>query len=250
MKTKISFGIILGLVFAMTFALALSPPLPISGTVTDEGNVDGIDVTIYNTRTGETQITSTEFGGQYLFDWANTNLKYADFDQFQITVRGVTKTITFTGEPIEANFDFTGDGTCPECSVCNTCPTDTTPYSECNSCCPAVPVDTTPYETCDACCIACPEQTPCPTPTQCEADECPVCDTTVASIIAILAGLILGAGGGVNIQIYRNNKGGATLKHKHVGILGYHDINTIHNNLLYRHAKGALTPELPNKVEG
>jgi len=253
MKTKLSFGLIIGLTFMMAFASALSPPLPISGTVYDEGNTDGIDVTIYNVRTGETQITTTEFGGQYLFDWANTNLKYTDYDQFQITVRGITKTITFTGGPIEANFDFTGDGTCPECPSCGTCPTDTTPYSECNSCCQ---VDLTPYETCDACCLACPEQTPCPSqtpcpiPTQCETNECPVCDTTVASIIAVIAGLILGAGGSVGVQAYRNAKGGVTVKHKHAGIRGYHDINTVHNNPLYRHAKGELTPNLPNKVEG
>ena len=66
------------------------------------------------------------------------------------------------------------------------------------------------------------------------------CDTSFLGILGMLVALILSIGGGM--QIYKNRKGGITILHRHRGIQGYHNPDTQHRNLKYRHAKLSTSP--------
>lgn len=112
--------------------LAQYTPLPISGEVAVEGPDNGIEVVIENLETGEEVATQTDSDGFYLVDWANTEYKYRSGDTFKITVKDETKEVTYEGDPLEVNFILQED--CPQ--IPEDCPEDTTPYEECDSCCP------------------------------------------------------------------------------------------------------------------
>ena len=223
----------------LPIASAQGPPVPMPIAVKVLANFPGgVTVLVTNVNSDDTKQATTSEDGEVIFDWSD--LPYTKGNVFTVEVNGQKQSATFVGTPLELfTFDLKSCNwvNCPACETCTcpVCPTQT-----------PCPTETCPSQTpCPT--QTCPSQTPCPAPTECTVLECPVCDTTVASIIAIIAGLLLGAGSGVGIQMYRNNKGGVTVKHKHLGIRGYHDINTIHNNPLYRHAKGELVPILPIK---
>jgi hypothetical protein len=74
-------------------------------------------------------------------------------------------------------------------------------------------------------------------PTECPTCDCPECpDNTVVTVLitAILA-LIVSIGGG--IKIYKNRLGEGVFLHRHKGIRGYHNPNTLHKNPIYRHRR-------------
>ena len=55
------------------------------------------------------------------------------------------------------------------------------------------------------------------------------------AILGIIAGLIACMGGG--LKAHKNKLGGVTIQHKHKGITAYHDPNTSHKNLAYKHRR-------------
>lgn len=65
----------------------------------------------------------------------------------------------------------------------------------------------------------------------CPEKICPICkDIDLYEAIMYLVAIVLAMGGG--IKIYNGY-----FKHRHRGIRGYHDANTSHRKLIYRHAR-------------
>jgi hypothetical protein len=235
MKNLLALLVICSLVM-VPLASALSIPVPVSGTLTTEGYRGGYEVTVTNTRTGETTTILTNPSRQYFISsWNNefANPNYQDI--FRIEVEGVVKNVVYTGGPIEA--DFTLDLTCPkqypcECSDCDcgTCPS-------CNSCCESgdcpdcnceCPADTTPYAECNSCCQ----------PEDCE--DCPVCpepdaNRAVEILMGVLGGVAVG-GSAVTLTL------GKKAKHYHRGIKNKHSIFTRHRDARIRHPIGEVAP--------
>jgi len=77
----------------------------------------------------------------------------------------------------------------------------------------------------------------------CVCPECPVCSyedvdykkVGITGVISLVIGLMIFMGGG--LKIYKKRTGAIAAHHKHRGIRGYHDFNTLHNNVKYRHAR-------------
>lgn len=145
---------------------------------------------------------------------------------------------------------------CPECKtdikdVCNEI--DDICYSELMSFC-----DAYKYELCEDC-----KDTVCPECPKCDiCDECPEQGGEGVLVLSILISLIAGGAGGVyftknsvlgirgGVKIYRNNKNQEVIKHKHPGILGYHEPNTEHRDTNERHPKGQLRPQYEKNSDG
>ena len=54
-------------------------------------------------------------------------------------------------------------------------------------------------------------------------------------VIGLLSAVILVMGGG--IKMYKNQSGSITAQHRHRGIRGYHDLNTLHKDPRYSHRR-------------
>jgi hypothetical protein len=237
MKNFIIVALVALMLVASTTAQLL--PLPISGRISNEGSLEGIQVDIKNLNTGEAITVFTNGNGEYLFDWSNSVQKWQTGNDFTITVGGIIKTVKFTGMPIEADFDLHGIvcpvcvechcGSCNECPACETCPS-------CSEC-PACPG------------ITCPEPTVCPTPPACpeceDTPECPTPDSfwmTAYLLLSGIAGALVG-GAGVKFVLRKDAKGNLALQvtqHKHDGHTDYHGINVVHKT--YWHPPGTVNP--------
>ena len=239
MKLIISMFLVSILLIGSVSAIIL--PLPISGRITNEGDLQGIEVSITNLNTGETQVVHTTSRGGYLYDWANSIHKYSHGDRFRIVVSELVAEFVFDGAPIEADFDLTGI----ECPVCEEC-------EACDPCIYECPEDTTPYRECDSCC---PEPPKCPE-CVCEYEECPDCPVDYSWAWTLIAGLLVGAGGsaialnnriftakGTGYRRYVGRDGEEKLLHKHPGIRGYHDPNILHRSPWEKHPKGQVVTD-------
>ncbi len=140
------------------------------------------------------------------------------------------------------DFDITGELSCPPIN-CPSCSCGGGGSSGGN--CPDV---TCTEEECVE--IVCPKETICPEPVTCPEEKvcpdveepiCPPPEDDFSGAIAVIFAIILSIGGG--IKIYRNRAGGVTFLHRHRGILGYHNPETQHRNILYRHAAFSKNPK-------
>lgn len=204
MKNIIAFLLVASVVLAQPIA-----PMPIPVKVLTYGYAGGIPIVVANERTGETGTSATDQNGEAVIEWANSALKYNYGDKFTVKVGPQTKIVYAPDVPI-LTFDFTG--VCPAV----TCPTPQ-----------AVPT---------------PTITPTPVPVDC-SKECQPSDP-FAQAVAYIITFIIGAGaGGYGLKLYRKTSGAAGVLHKHRGIKDYHDPNTLHSNVKYRHKKGELNPK-------
>lgn len=168
---------------------AISTPMPISAQIINEGRLDGYEVRITNMRTGEAQSVITDGNGWFLFDWSNSKLGWIPLDNMKIEVLSclefaectVMKQIDSSGSPISFKIDLIGVA-CPVCEDCPVCPADTTPYKECDSCCPTVICPDCPDVICD-----CPDVPVCE-----ECPECPVCPQTLWEAVILVVCFALG----------------------------------------------------------
>lgn len=242
-QTRIIGSALVTLVLLCSVVAGFGYPMPIAGKVINEGDLSGIKVIVTNHNTGESHAIYTDTAGHFLIEWANTLQKAEIGDRFTIESNGVSVDAVFQGAPIEVTLDLRGK-VCPKCPEC---PEDTTPYAQCDSCCPEV---------------VCPEPEPCPECPSCpecpEIPECPVCPECPVqdwNWILFVIGAVAGAGIGIystrnriigkkrtGIKIYTKTDGTVATLHKHPGIRGYHNPNTIHKNTLIRHKRGELFP--------
>jgi len=151
-------------------------PQPISGHIytTAPGMAEPLTVVARNVRTGR-ELQASKVGNAFLAELANLPLEYVGGDQIKLYIPECmddplcVKYIILPDSPapLTVNFDLTG--------VDLPCPVDTTPYSECDSCCPN---------------LVCPTTTTCP-----EYDECPDCPE-FNNLTTILVALFAALGGG------------------------------------------------------
>ena len=204
MLKEIAFGL-MAMVLLVGSAEAISfMPMPVTGTISaNTGRVSLLTVKITNIDTGETTETRTSSMGLYLVEWANSALGARNGDEFVIEVvecaQGCFKSVIWedTSMPLEVNIN-----------VDLTCPTDNTPYANCNTCCPE---DTSPYEECDSCCEVCPDCPDCPI--------CPICPPEanlenckqfiLQYPLADLVAAIIVVGGFLSVVGYKKGKKGA-----------------------------------------
>lgn len=69
----------------------------------------------------------------------------------------------------------------------------------------------------------------------CECDCSDWLNIGAGAVIGLILGLVAFMGGG--LQVYKNRLGQAVVKHRHKGILGYHDPNIKHRNPKYSHRR-------------
>lgn len=245
MKKLLSLLVFLTLMGSLAYAMPTFPMI-ISGSIINEGNSEGIEVTLINVRTGEEMVCLTDSVGYFQFNPQNMVFGIKDGDDFEIEVEGETLIIDDfnynTYAPYETEFDLTGK-ICPPLI----CPKDTTPYAECDSCCPE---DTTPYESCESCC---PEDD---TPyVHCDSccEDCP--PPTVDAFWILVAGILSAVGGAgvmfkygnnkiftgvrTGMKTYRGQNGELKIKHKHPGTRGYHNPEIMHRKP-ETHPKGMI----------
>lgn len=206
-------------------------PLPINGKVSGL-DVENIPITIENVRTGEILTTTTTAYGEFLVDWSNSDdrdgtiLKYTISDEFRIHLAECSddkcvKYVTYNGESnLFVTFDITDAQICP-IKVCPDCPDNNCPDLVC------------PDLTCTPCvCLECPILT-CPDVTDWK-------DMGAGLVLGLITGLVMYFGGG--LKIYKNRIGNAVIQHRHKGVTDYHDPNTRHNNLKFRHIRWKDNP--------
>jgi hypothetical protein len=230
------------LAFAITILLLsgvasaqIREPMPIAVKVV-AAYQSGLTVSVVNLRTGESMIGKTNPVGEFMAEWANSELGYAVGDQFKIIVEGGTeKTVKYDGAPVGLVTINLVNQECPTCSECPTCPA----IPEC---------------ICQVCqdCPSCPDQEPCPV------------DPVVFLEGLGLAGIIAATGFfakkkftkkeiksledslaaelkvGSGFRAYKANDGVVRFRHLHTGIVGYHDPTIIHGNPKYKHEPGVL----------
>lgn len=217
------------ILLSLSIVYAQILPLPISGTVSPVELGKNTAVTIKNLNTGEEKIVYTNDFGQYLYDWANSDLKYQWGNIFRITVRGVAKEVTYEGNPLEVNFDLCpAYEPCPECPIC--------PEPEVCPDCPTCPEI-----------VSCEEQGYI-LPEDCPVEECPAIPfwyEYVETIIAlVIAGLV---GAGVQFTVSKSKTGKLFLRvtrHKHANYPYYHSVYTVHQK--EPHKKGEAYPKYVN----
>lgn len=211
MNIKYLFTIIMALALLMGSANAIIyHPLPIVGKVSGLF-IDNIEVQISNQRTGKIMITHTNGAGEFLVDWANSDdesgtiLKYQHGDTFKIVLPAC--------EDNPACFNLgIYNGIAPEIYV-------KFDLSGMVNICPDCPV--------------CPELEECP--------ELNLGDKGVEILIGFITALVVFIGGG--IKIYRNKMGQASVQHRHKGIRGYHNVNTLHKDKRYAHRRWKDNPK-------
>lgn len=236
MKTKILVWMFAIMLLCASGVAALREPMPIAVKVVAVYQ-NAIPVSVTNLNTAEAMSGTTNTIGEVIFDWGNSNSGFQNGDRFRITVAGEDKILTYDGTPFGViTFNLIPED-CPKCLTVS----EQLPYfcPEIEELCPeefyraCADLDETPYNYEDCKTLI----------------TCPVCpDVTINYIISLIAGIILAAGAGSGIKIYKKRNGGVAIHHKHVGIRAYHDPNVLHNNPLYRHKRGEIAPNLPNKL--
>jgi hypothetical protein len=226
MNIKFMFVVFAIIIMAISSSASayIGTPFPINGRV--EGiNVGNLDVRITNLRTGKYMDTTTSNAGEFLVDWYNSDdedgtipknipgdgfeIRILSCDDLEECVKHVLYSI------IEENakngipsviFDLT--------SVVLPCPTTPT----CETC-----------ETCEEC-------------EECIDKECPtnIWDLGIGAVMGLVIALVSFMGGG--IKVYKNRLGKAVFLHRHRGIKEYHNPNTRHMNLAYRHRRWGDDP--------
>lgn len=234
-------------------------PQPVNGKVVGV-NVANLPIKMTNMRTQAEQFYTTNGAGEWLFDAANfdsnggTQMRYAGGDVFRLEIESCadvspecTMDVTYPddvgpGGNIFVVFDLTDVIVpCPSqpdpqtCPPVTTCPTDTTPYAECNECC--------------------------------EEPEDPnvILQWLLASAAA---GAVVMTGWLLKVKISRSGDDAFSkelaskmsdntgfrafakddrygndrvlIKHYHPGIVGYHSPDVVHNKVSARHEKGQL----------
>ncbi len=252
MKRMMIFMLVALMLMMGIASAVIYPPMPINGKV-DGINVGGLEIEITNLRTGKMDTTETTGAGEYLVDWSNTDdegetiIKFMIGDQYKIIIPSCSespdcvKTVTYMGESeIYSYFDLTSIILpCPVHDPCPVCPAPKTIddfkdviCAEVNEFCKGeIEIycflsDTTPYDKKDCNAMN----------TEPETWQ----DIGVGLIVGLMMGLILFVGGGM--KFYKNRAGNATLHHRHRGIKEYHDPNTLHNNIAYRHTRWKDNP--------
>lgn len=219
---------ILALLLTTSSISAISIPFPIAGKVVGDTS-GGLLIEVKNMRTGEIQTTVTTPQGEFLVDWANSDIPERNGDSFQIKVADKVLFVTYNGEPsLFAQISYDSPcvpNVCKACEVCQVC-------SECKECDEFKYAMV--YEECDICQV-CKECEACEVCQVCdECEECEDCSLIgPGMIIGLLAAIVAFMGGG--IKMYKNRAGNITFLHRHKGIVGYHDPNTKHRNVMYRH---------------
>ena len=226
--------------------------------------LSGARLQITNQNTGFTMLKTTDSKGYYVENGGNwlTNAgprypaEYGDVVVVKVLdgcgVGDVCeKSIIVQSEGNEykavINFDINGELNCPPIS-CPSCPSTSCSDND-NDCpdCPTTSCPDTPTCTEEECVDTVCPTTDCPDipdckETTCEEPICPVVpDSGFGGAIAIILGIIASIGGG--LKIYKNRAGGVTMLHRHRGILGYHNPNTQHRNIVYRHAAFSKDPK-------
>jgi len=198
---------------------AINQPMPISVSFMSNGPVNGFPVQMTNQRTGETMTETTDGSGFALIEWSNSKLGWYPGDKITIGIVNcisakctVIVQISSNANPIYQIIDTTSEGisscppitschspVCPDPTVCpvNDCPTDTTPYASCSSCCA---VTDCPVE------ALCPSPIVCPEPMVCPIE--PVCPVPALDWVTTLISFIIGIPVGSVAIYYKNKKTG------------------------------------------
>lgn len=202
MNKMFIFSLVIMLLMVSSVSAVIYPPMPINGKVIGV-NVGNLDIEITNMRTNKIALTKTTNAGEYLVDWSNTDDEGETIIKYMI------------GDKFRVVIP-----SCSERSDCVKVLTymgDSEIYTE---------FDLTRII------IPCPAKTECPTNT---------CDGVgMEIIIGLIMGFIVFVGGG--LKFYKNRAGDATLQHKHRGIRGYHNPNTSHTDIRYKHARWKDNP--------
>lgn len=209
MKTIIMAMIVALIVLAGAVDAMPSPPTAIYGSVKNEGNIQGIPITITNMRTDVRFTIKLDARGYYQFVPANMELGFDSGDSFTIEVEGTTadvETVEY-GELRRIDIDLTG--TCIPI-ICQVCPDPTI--------CPDPIV-----------CDDCPEPVVCPEPE-------PITDNrAIEWLLAAIAGAGV-SGTAVTLAL------GKKAQHFHRGIRNKHSLLTRHRDSDIRHPIGKATP--------
>jgi len=250
---KIGLSLFVSLLFLSSVIAIPMPPMPIAGRI-DGGvaSVDNLKVVLYNQRTGESRIVYSNPAGEWLVDWANSDLGYAGDDKIDITIwmckdnSICKKTVIIEGNPITVTFDISSLlYQCPEC-ICPECPTTTTtPITTTTISCP----DPTSY--CGEIEDLCTDEVLAICETMNDCPECP--DATISSIVGAIIGAIASLGiyrYGLGYKVYTKRSGEVVGLHKHPGIIAYHDPQISHKNPKIRHPKGMITPKYKKDTSG
>ena len=196
------FSLVIMLFMVSSASAVIYSPMPINGKVIGV-NVGGLDIEITNMRTNKIALTKTTDAGEYLVDWSNTDDEGETIIKYMI------------GDKFRVVIPSCAER--PDCVTVLTYMGDSEIYTE---------FDLTRII------IPCPEKTECPTNT---------CDGVgMEIIIGLIMGIIVFIGGG--LKFYKNRAGDATLQHKHRGIRGYHNPNTSHKDIRYKHARWKDNP--------
>jgi len=270
-------GVFMILLLGASLASANVLPCPITVKLIPPADLceGSYKITIENLRTNAIVTGQTNQYFEYVYDWANFGSGgYLQGDIFRISVLGITQDIKYTGQPPTEFVDMNGNPVdfvnlnvgdyCPDgCIVTVTKTRTVTEYVD-----RIVKVETPVYV--DKVVEVIKE-----VPVEVEKiiekiervevpQECPDCiieneedNTTsygiVALILLILAllGVNLKNGEGIKMVIRSRADTGKLevqiTQHKHYGISGYHDINTIHKKENIRHPAGEINP---NYIDG
>jgi len=205
--------------------LAQSMPHPIYGEITSDGlAVQNLEVRVKHVPSSVSQIVSTDVNGFYQIDLGNLGIQYYDGNLIEVSLvyceslTRCTKITTISGGSNEVTFDVSGE-TIPSTSVVinniETC-YDGSQIINGVGTCPIEPKEVT---------YICADGTKVDNSSDCPESE----ESWWMWILGVIAAFFAGAGG---LKFY-----GGKYKHYHRGIVSYHDPNTRHSNLKYRHTR-------------
>lgn len=217
MKKLTIFSIFIFLVSTVVIS-AMTMPHPIFGKITNEGlPVSNLEIEVKNLNTLASMRTFTNTNGFYQADLGNFDDRYVDGQTVKVSLvycasfDNCNKETVISGGGNEVSFDVKEMPEQPP--VYFICSDGTKVEKE--SDCPVI--DEPEYY------YVCADHTYVLRPEDCSESS----NSWVYWVIGILAVLLGGAGG----WKFYNGK----LKHYHKGVSGYHDPNTKHTNLKYRH---------------
>lgn len=199
---KIIRRIEMALIFLVIVAIAAIPVnsgfFPMPFSGRVEGPyVENLIIQVTNIRTGLFLTTKTTQAGEWLIDWDRDTARTGD--QFSIAVK--------------------------DCDTAS-CKAIVTFNNE-----PEIFTVLEIYDACVCPICVCPKCV-CPA---CTYEDIDYKKVGITGVISLVIALMLFMGGG--LKIYKKRTGAIAAHHKHRGIRGYHDFNTLHNNVKYRHAR-------------
>jgi len=198
-----------------TIAMAVDVPRPISIKVITSASGSNIDVIVKDMASGGIKNYKTNEYGEIILDASDFNtLSYSvrNGDQFQVSISTCSSSSACVQTKalqdfLYFEFDLRGIYTppqdCPTCNACDSCcPIIDCPTLDCSKNCP----DTTPYSECNSCCADCTEK------------DLVWWETTIIALVtaAICAGV------GFKITRY------GTKTHEHKNVSGYHSPDIMH----------------------